>query len=402
VQRADLLERQHLALSLRIVRTKEAFDALGSAWDELVSSSDRPELMSSFIWLRTWWQHYGSERDLCIGLIYAGDRLVAIAPCCLRSFRYRLGLTFRRLEWMGAAEGEWDGVASEHLGLIVAAGYERAAAHAFVDAAVAGEFGRWDECVLEMMDEDHPVVAHLADRLGELKFSPNVSATMDAPYVELSSTWEAYMASLGKKRRQSIKYALRDFEAWAGSEGCALHRSSDRSSLEQGLAIVRDLHEERWRAAGEEGAYSRGRFPAFHADIAPRLHAQDRADILWLTVGDQPVAAHYHLRLGNRVYFYQSGRKMDVPKSVRLGIVMMAYVLRDAMAREMVEFDCLGGQATYKSLFARSSRTLVRMRVARRGWRESLRNTLIRTRDFARKGFSRAEEHVPAKPAELS
>lgn len=150
-------------------------------------------------------------------------------------------------------------------------------------------------------------------------------------YVALPSNWESFTASLGKKRRQSLKYAIRDFEAWAGERGYKLHRAHDLASLERGLEIVRKFHAERWRAAREEGAFARPRFRAFHDEIAPALFAAGRANVLWLTVGGEPVAGHYHFRLGDRVYFYQSGRMMQVPKTVRLGIVMMALAVRDAI-----------------------------------------------------------------------
>lgn len=375
-------------LSLKIVTTDDGLDKLQDQWDALVVGSEHPELMVSFAWLRAWWRHYGRGRTLCIGSLHDEDRLVGILPFCLRHFRYRFPLTFKRLELLGASEKEDDSVTSEFIGPIVARGYEEAVATAFVDAAFAGKFGSWDECVLEMMDGKSAAVQSILELLKQRQTGAEVLDLMQAPYVELPASWEIFTASLGKKRRQSIKYAMRDFETWAGDRGYELRRARDANTLRQGLDIVRRLHAERWQAFPNETPVARPRFRAFHDEVAPILFASGQANVLWLTVGEEPVAAHYHFRLGDRVYFYQSGRKMMVPKTVRLGIVMMAMAVRDAIDAGMREFDCLGGAAPYKSLFTHTSRSLVRIRVARNGWRETTRIRLVRLRDAARAAIS--------------
>ena len=319
------------------------------------------------------------------------DRPIAIAPCCLRSHRYRLGLTFRRLELLGANDDD-DGVASEYIGLIVAPGYEEAAASFFIDAVAAGKFGQWDECVLDMMHGECPTLPHLAARAMDHGFPAQLTKDMDAPYVTLPTSWETYTAALSKKHRQSIKYSLRDFEAWVGERGYHLHRATSLEELQQGVEILGRLHEERWLAEGHSGAFSSPRFDAFHSETAPKFFADGRASVMWLTVGDEPVAAHYHFLLNGRLYFYQSGRRMNAPPTVRLGIVMIALVIQDAIARGLTEFDCLGGAAQYKSTFTKSSHPLMSLRFARPSWRENLRTRLIRIRDQVRHGATRTPD----------
>ncbi len=106
----------------------------------------------------------------------------------------------------------------------------------------------------------------------------------------------------------------------------------------------------------------------------PRLLERGALQLLWLTVGDEPVAAMYNVVWNNKVYFYQSGRRTDVPGPVRLGVVMVLYALRQAIAEGRSEFDFLAGPALYKKQLAPAARPVVRLRVAHPGLRAAGRS----------------------------
>jgi CelD/BcsL family acetyltransferase involved in cellulose biosynthesis len=95
-----------------------------------------------------------------------------------------------------------------------------------------------------------------------------------------------------------------------------------------------------------------------------RFRAGDGADLdlLWLTVRGEPVAALYNIVYGNKVYFYQSGRKIDVPKGVRPGIVIHLYAMQRAIAAGIREYDFLNGATPYKRQLASGTRALITLR----------------------------------------
>jgi Acetyltransferase (GNAT) domain len=57
------------------------------------------------------------------------------------------------------------------------------------------------------------------------------------------------------------------------------------------------------------------------------------------TVGCEPVAAMYNIIGKDKIYFYQSGRRMGVPNQIRIGIVMFVLTLQRAMESGYREFD---------------------------------------------------------------
>src|SRR4030095_8370398 len=117
----------------------------------------------------------------------------------------------------------------------------------------------------------------------------------ECPYLALAPSWDDYVKTLSKKRRQSLKYAQRDVEAWANGQA-AMHRAVDAPTLEEGKRALQSLHQERWRQAGGLGAFSSPRFTAFHSSYMEQLLADGRLELRWLTVAGRPVAAYYGIR----------------------------------------------------------------------------------------------------------
>ena len=73
----------------------------------------------------------------------------------------------------------------------------------------------------------------------------------------------------------------------------------------------------------------------------------------------------YNLRHGGKIYFYQSGRKLEVPAEVRVGVTMHAYLIRAAIEEGLREYDFLAGTSQYKMSLALATRPIVNLRVAR-------------------------------------
>ena len=380
------------ALSLRMVTAGDDLPSLASAWQELLEASAAPQPMCAPNWLITWWQVYGRDRQLRVGLFYDGDCLVGLAPLCRRTYWYRPAIPFRRLEFLGSDVDENDGVCSEYQSLIIRQGYEARVLESFVPALDRGAFGSWDECVLSAMDRDSDLTAALTRSLSRLNASVEMTPTGVSPFLKLPGSWEEYLRRFNKKKRQSFTYALRDFHDWAGADW-KRHIAETPAQLAEGLRILIELHRERWQAEGHAGAFESPRFQRFHEHYARLAMEQRQLMLLWVTARGAPVAALYAFVANGRAYFYQCGRTLRTPAKVRLGIVMVILALQEAMVRGLAEFDFLGGEAQYKSLFAQDERRLCQIRGARRGLLEfsriMARKTLHLARSMRRGGASR-------------
>jgi CelD/BcsL family acetyltransferase involved in cellulose biosynthesis len=190
----------------------------------------------------------------------------------------------------------------------------------------------------------------------------------------MPESWDAYVRSLGKHKRVVVK-SQRDFDEWA--EGKAqFHVAESRESMAEGLRVLQTLHGQRWADEGETGAFHSPRFSRFHERVMPSMLQRGALDLRWLTVDGQPVSANYAIRWNGKVYHYQSGRRMNVPPQARVGIVLHAAGIRDAIAAGCREYDFLGGDAQYKRQLASGSRPIVCLRVVRAPLRERVRRSM--------------------------
>ena len=373
------------ARSLRctLVADPVAAERWRPAWVALLERSAGNELTLTPDWLLTWWRVYGPEdgRQLRLVFFFDADRLVGLAPLLWRCHWYRRVIPFRRLELLASGEREGQGICSNHLNIVAERGVEEAVAHRLVVALQDGTLGPWDEVVLPMMDDDGPMTVLLMAAFREAGLMAEKVETARAPYLSLPATWDDYLNSLTRGQRRHITRSLRSFDQWA--EGTArLECATNLVELERGRRVLIDLHHARWEQGG--GVFREPSFVQFHDAMMRRLLECGALELLWLSVRGEPVAALYGMVWNNKVYAYQTGRRLGVPGEVRPGGVLLTLTIRRAIEAGRREFDLLADEAPYKRRLTATVRSLVQVRVARRGLREWGRRLLERAVKWTR------------------
>ena len=301
-----------------VIRDIAALEAIRPAWEALLGRSSNDELAAGHRWVLPWWKVYGNGRELRCIAFYEDKQLVGFMPLVLRKHVYRPHIPFRRLELIGSGEEEADETASDYIGLVAEENKERAVVEAFVrtlDGALAGE---WDEVVLTAMNGDQPTPELLRDAF-KRRGQEVVLETIDScPFVRLPETWDAYVASLKRKKRWQLRQVNKHFEEWAGHEP-KLHRAKTEEEVAEATKVLHRLHAQRW---GAPGVFGSAVFCRFHGLVMKELLPHDSLDLGWLEAKGEPVAAFYNFRWNGKEYHYQSGRKVGLPDNVRVGIVM--------------------------------------------------------------------------------
>ncbi|MGH9365216.1 MAG: GNAT family N-acetyltransferase, partial [Thermoanaerobaculia bacterium] len=84
-------------LALGVVSHLDEFLAMEDAWNDLLEKSpQRGQPMLSHEWFRAWWEAFGSDKELFVLTLRAGDRLIGIAPLMRARVSYH-GLPVRLL-----------------------------------------------------------------------------------------------------------------------------------------------------------------------------------------------------------------------------------------------------------------------------------------------------------------
>ena len=358
-------------LTATVLCDAAALTELRHEWLALQQSSGMDEPMLSPTWLLNWWLIFGGldGRRLRVVLFHRNERLVGLAPLLLRQVWHRGLIPFRRLEPLGTGEAESDAICPDYLNVLAERGTESTVASALVEVLAHGALGAWDELVIPKMDGEGTMPSLLADAFTSAGYSAQVGETDAAPYIPLPPTWEAYLQALSPSRRYYINRSLRDFEKWAGGPA-EVRCAASQTDLEEGRRILVRLHQQRWTEADRAGVFSSSRFTGFHQAVQADLLQTGNLELIWLCAHGEPVAAVYNIIWNGKVYFYQSGRKMDLPESVRPGVVLHAHAIRRAIELSRREYDFLAGAARYKSQLALASRPLVELRATRPSWRE--------------------------------
>lgn len=337
------------------------------SWLELLERSGCNVPTLSPLWLESWWHTFGGDegRQLRVGLIFRGDRLVGLVPFQSRWVRYRNVLPMRRLELLGSGEREEDEICSDYIGIVAESGKEALIARTVADALRHGTFGYWDEMVLDLMNGEAAMTAQLIDKLRRVGIRVEQVDREPCPYAELPTEWDEYLSRLSSNSRSMVRRTLRDLKKWAG-DTIEVHRAKTDEDLERGLQILIDLHGQRWQEAGRQGVFGSQKFLAFHRRVMAELLARDQLDLMWLSCHGEPIAALYNIVWNRQIFFYQSGRRVDLPKKVRPGVAMHAYAIQHAMSRGCTVYDFLSGASRYKKQLSTGQNPLVQLRASPR------------------------------------
>lgn len=360
-------------LTTRVVYDVREAEALVEEWRALAGRAPRAELALTPTWLLAWWREFGQNdgRELRMMLFRDGATLVGVAPLSLRRAFHRGAIPIRRLELLATGDTGPDEVCSDYAGVLCDAGYEEAIGKELAHSAVEGALGPWDELLMPAMSGEDPLVEGLRRALVAAGPQVTVTETGRCPYIALPATWDSYLKSLVGPNRYVVTRAMRELEKWAGHGGAELVRATTRADVARGRQILHSLHAERWNAEGERGVFARTRFARFHDEVMSQLLTGEdgQLNLLWLTVKGEPIAAAYNIVFGGKVHFYQSGRKLDVPKQVKPGISLHAFAIQRSIALGHREYDFLSGASRYKLQLATATRPLVTLRAVAPGLR---------------------------------
>lgn len=364
--------------ALRLLTKYSELEAIGDDWRELLSRSRMSGPMLAPPWLLTWWRVFGKSdgRKMRVLALYEQDRLVGLAPLLSRTHWYRPGLPFQRLELLGSGEAESDEICSEYIGIIAEEGREERVAEALSQALINNIAGDFNEIVMPVMASDNELPSLFAMKLEAQGLRVSLETTSLAPFISLPNGFDDYLASLPSSRRYLVSRSIRDLERWAGQE-LTLRKARDLEEFAYAKSWLERLHGERW---SHGGVFASSRFRAFHDEIMPSLFQGNALDLLWIEARGEPIAALYNIVWQGKVYFYQSGRRLDLPNKLRPGIAMHALAIQHSINEGYSEYDFLGGASQYKMQLATSTRPLVELRAVRPSLRESTRQILRRAR----------------------
>jgi CelD/BcsL family acetyltransferase involved in cellulose biosynthesis len=329
-------------LTISVIDDAATFAAMRDEWNELLAASDADSIFLTWEWLHTWWKHCAHGRLFFIA-VRARRQLVGIAP--LMRTRSWAG---EKLEFAGSGT-----IGSDYLDFIVRRGFEDRVMP-MVSAFIAD---RGMTLRLIRMTTTAIAARETGDTLRRGSWQVVSTSAEVCPFIDLPADFESFLATLGSSHRYNYRRRLknlqRDFDM-------KIERATTDEERRNALHTVIGLHLARWRARGGTDAFNSAAVFAFHEEFTQLALERGWLRMMVIRVNDRPAAALYGFRYGATYSFYQSGFEPALSKT-SAGLVMIGLTIKDAIAEGATRYDFLHGDESYKFLWTKTVRQLVRL-----------------------------------------
>jgi CelD/BcsL family acetyltransferase involved in cellulose biosynthesis len=317
-----------------------------SRWNALLAGARQPSVFLSWQWQTAWTRAFLGERPLhLLRVTDDGGATAGILPL------YDDSAGVRR--FVGGVD------VSDYLDLIAPAGREAEIWQALLQHRAA-ETAEWD---LHAIRATSPTLEILPRLCGAVGLRAEAEREDRCPVLALPASWDDYLEGLSGKDRHELRRKIRKLERELPGTAVRSHASID--GWDDALGGFLALH--RLSKVGK-ARFMDERMEAFFRDATRALAAAGLARLWFLESETAPVASFLCLEVsgaaGGPVGLYNSGFD-PVHAKLAPGIVLLAHVIQDAIARGVAEFDFLRGEEPYKYAFGPAPQDLFRVRVTR-------------------------------------
>jgi CelD/BcsL family acetyltransferase involved in cellulose biosynthesis len=277
--------------------------AVEDDWRELAGRGRN--VFATWDWADAWWRHFGRGRELRVRH-EAGSYVLPL-------YLERQG-PFRLLRFIGSGHSDEVGPIGD-ASLASAAFAEERGFHLFLGDEMAPG---WAE----------PLGARVVERTS-------------SPVIELSGSWDDYLGARSSNFRGQVRSAERRLEN-------AAYRLATGETLGADLDTLFGLHRARW-----PGSHWFADAEAFHRSFAAIALERGWLRLWILELAGKPAAAWLGYRFNGVESYYQAGRDPALQRE-RVGFVLLAHTIREAIQDGMSEYRLLRGDESFKYRFATS------------------------------------------------
>lgn len=335
-------------MDIEVIRTADGLNQLRDQWDHLLQRSVRNEIFLTHDWQTCWWETFGDQRRLLVIVVRDETGTIrGIAPFYLEG---DTGQCVARL--IGGTD------VSDYLDIIVEAGHERQVLGSVLSYLDSSDRD-WDILDLHCVRENSAslkVIPEFASRFG---WKTEMALEEYCPVIALPNDWEEYLAGLDKKDRHELRRKMRRLENMGDSP--RFYEIIGGEDLDQAVSRFLSLH----RASAQSKMHFMTRqMETFFRRITALLLDRGWLKLWFLDIGGSPVAGVLAFDYNGNIQLYNSGYNPDYSQ-LSVGVVLLAYAIRESIAHGKREFDFLRGSESYKYDFGAKDTNIYSLLVVR-------------------------------------
>lgn len=330
-------------LEVKCLTSVECFASIAGQWDQLLSQSLDNSYSLTWSWVSHWMEVFleVGEQPLCI-VVYDQGNLVGIGPFWIEHNRqFPFGST-KILRFLGSRA-----VCADHLDLIIHQKNSENICSAIWEQLYGPLKKKWDVWEYNNVSTDSSVLQFLRklsdkdDRCLDFK----INEYYVCPYINLPASWEAYIESLSRNQRRSLKVSSNAMS----DAGNVIFRFCDTvQDLSLFMNTHIQLHRKSWNERGQSGSFGTEKFRRFHHEFAEEQLKAGSLFLCNIELDNIPVGSFYGVVHNRSLYSYLIGVNRSAVLKANVGRVLIARCIEECIRRGYTRFDFLRGFESYK------------------------------------------------------
>ena len=359
-----------MTIKIREINSYREFISAKESWQNLLLTSDHT-VFSTWEWLTVWWKHFGKDKQLLILVAENDEKILGIAPL-MYSISNVFGFRTAKVAFIGTPNSDYnDFIVKERPGECITL---------FLDHIHDSFQKKWESIELNDVPETSPTAHFLQKREGHLQ---TISSRVlhECLYIHLPKSYDELYSQLRYKFRQNLRRSMHNL---AKGHKVEFADFSATKEVATGMEKLFDLHQKRWNATGEPGAFADPKIQQFNLDVAQTLAARGWLSLNSLNVDGIPVASAYGFKYNSKFYYYLHG--VD-PAYYRysVGNLLVSSLLKKCFEEQLTEFDFLRGDELYKYRWTTKSRKNFNFIITKRKFIAKAKNQFLRRYSFQAK-----------------
>lgn len=351
-------------MNIGIIRDPRTLRGIAEEWNELVLSSENPNIFLTMEWIATWWNHFAEGKRLFVVVARERRDLVAVLPAWWGSISLH-----REVDLPGAGRirdrgtsmlgirnrglcliGDGGPVSPEYLGPIVRKGYARTVTEPMLRTALDA-VKEWSVVRFSDLPVDSESTCIMAG------FFRNKHLLQDFAgercwYQSLPSKYSTFLDQFSRKHR----YNLRRMTKLAEDEfQVTLEKVTEESKIQMAFSDLFKIHNRSERGMRGEGKWHDLSYMEFHKQLATQFAKKGWLRIYILRFNGAPVAFTYSFLFTNRFSFYQTSYDREY-REYSPGSIILQKTIENAINDGAKVFDYLRGEYEYKSILTENFR----------------------------------------------
>jgi CelD/BcsL family acetyltransferase involved in cellulose biosynthesis len=307
------------------IHSVKDFEHLKRGWDVLLENSLNTSGILSHEWFTIWWESFQDDNSLIVLAVYDDvNTLVAVAPL-MRSSQLYYGIPVQKICFQ--VNGH-----SPYADFIVDKRCIKESIGAMMDYLLNDT--SWDILQFQKLCESSATFSHLVQILEERCLSYGLKKNIETPYVEINSSWEAFLNQTSAKFRKSLRNKMNRVQRYGDISVEDVLMEDDQSPL---LDSMFDISEKSWKKRAGSDIKSDPGGEKFYREICRRLGPMGIVKLWLLKKGGKYIAFEFQLKYNGIVYplradFDESYKKYS-PGSV-LEYEVLSKLFHDSSVKE--------------------------------------------------------------------